>query len=356
MINPLYRILRTVGGMLAVLALACLWRMLDSHGVFTSVAPGFSGTCHAVASPSGPEDIVIDRAKKIAFLSAMDRIAFAKGKPSAGDGIYSYNYAVPGAKPVKLASTPKDFHPHGIALTRSADGKLALLAINHLAAGGNAIDIFAVEYDGGQVRLTETGRIASALLISPNAIAALDADHFYVGNDHTSTGVLGRWLDDNLVLPRANVLYFDGAKLKIAVKGLNFPNGAAFSPDGKYLYVPQGYGRALEIFERDLFSGQLKEVQRIAIASNLDNADVAPDGTVWIAGHPKAYAMAEFKKDPSKLAPSQVFRLAPGSDKPELVYADLGEQISGSSVGAVEGKTLLIGAPFGKKILSCTMP
>src|SRR6185437_14190447 len=41
-------------------------------------------------------------------------------------------------------------------------------------------------------------------------IAAVDRERFYIANDHGSTTALGRALDDYLVLPRANLLYFDG--------------------------------------------------------------------------------------------------------------------------------------------------
>ena len=355
--NPWRRITVTAGAVLFVALVALVYRHLESHGVFTTVTPFFRGTCRTVASATGPEDIAIDAKDKIAFVSAMDRYARAKGKASPGDGLYVYAYLDPSAKPVKLSGTPADFHPHGISLHRGADGTLILMAINHRLAGDNSVDIFQVQVEAGQAKLTEVGSIAGGQLVSPNDVAAGGPDRFYVVNDHTSKSALGRWLDDNLVLPRANILYFDGMKFSVVAEGLNFPNGAALSADGRFLYVPQAYPRTLLTYERNPFSGTLKQVGVLDIPSNLDNADVAADGSVWVGSHPKAYAMADFRADPSKPAPSEIFRVAVQNGVPRaatLIYANMGGEIGGSSVGAMSDGHLLIGSPLDRKILNCT--
>ena len=359
MIKLWYRIATVLAVIVLVVVLAGAARMLESHGVFTTVTPGFAGSCQAVKSPTGPEDIAIDRQTKIAFISATDRLALKRGNPSSGDGLYSYDTAKPGAAPSKLAGTPPDFHPHGISLYRAPDGRLTLMAINHRQNGANSIDIFSVEFSGGKIGLTEVGSIGSGLLTSPNAMAAVDEDHFYVVNDHVTKGVLGRWLDDNLVLPRTNILYFDGTKFRIVVEGLNFPNGAAVSKDGRYLYVTESYPRTLLTFERAPFIGQLKEANALAIPSNLDNANLDAEGNIWIGSHPKAFAMAAYRSDPTKPAPSVVYKVAVKDGIPqsyEQVYADMGSGIGASSVGAVVDGHLLIGSPFDDKILNCTLP
>jgi arylesterase / paraoxonase len=355
-VNPWARIAITAGAVLFVALAACTWRLLASHGVFTTVTPFFHGTCRTVATAVGPEDIAIDARDKIAFVSATDRVARAKGTPSPRDGLYAYAYLDAAAKPVKLGGTPADFHPHGISLHRAADGTLTLMAINHRLAGDNSVDIFQVRFEAGQAKLYEVGSITGGQLVSPNDVAAVDQDRFYVVNDHASRTQLGRWLDDNLVLPRANILYFDGMKFAVVADGLNFPNGAALSSDGRFLYVPEAYARTLLTFERNPFSGQLKQVGVLDIPSNLDNADVAADGSVWVGSHPKAYAMAAFRGDPSKPAPSEIFRAGVQNGVPRdatLIYANMGGQIGGSSVGATADGHLLIGSPLDRKILNC---
>ncbi|MDE1939104.1 MAG: SMP-30/gluconolactonase/LRE family protein [Alphaproteobacteria bacterium] len=358
-INPWIRMAVTAGAVLVVALAAGTYRMLDSHGAFTHVTPGFNGTCETVRGVVGPEDIAIDRQAKLAFVSAMDRAARAKGKSAPQDGLYSYDYLQPGAHLVKLAGTPADFHPHGISLYRAPDGSLTLMAINHRMSGSNTVDIFSVTVAGGVAKLAEVGSIGSGMLISPNAVAAVDQDRFYVVNDHTSKTKLGRWLDDNLVLPRADVLYFDGVKFAEVVTGLNFPNGAALSPDGKYLYVTEAYPRTLLTFERNPFFGQLKQVNALSIPSNLDNARVAADGSLWLGSHPDSFKMDAFRSDPSKPAPSEIFRVSVANGIPQSatpVYVNMGSQIGGSSVGAVADGHLLIGSPIDTKILNCKLP
>ena len=69
-------------------------------------------------------------------------------------------------------------------------------------------------------------------------------------------------------------------------------------------------------------------------------------------------AMARYRDDAAKPAPSQVFRVALADGIPQsatLVYADPGEQIGGASVAAVAGRRMLIGAPWDDKILDCRM-
>ncbi len=354
--RPAARAAITAGSIVLVAMIALGFRTLNALGVFTDVTPGFSGTCSAISGIAGPEDIAIDEKSGLVFVSALDRRAKARGKPSAQDGIYAL--PLNGAPHLlKLSGTPVDFHPQGISLVRGADGSLTLMAINHRSDGSNSVEIFDVKTQGS-LRLSEVGNIESRELVSPNAIAALDRDRFYVTNDHTSTSDLGRALDDLLVLPRANVLYFDGTVFRIAAENLNFPGGAALSPDGNYLYVTESFNRRLATYERGALSGSLKSVGTLAIPSGLDNLRFDAAGNLWVGSHPKALAMAAFRADPSKPAPSEIFRVTLTDGIPQsasAVYTNLGGQIGGASVAAVTGHRLLIGSPLDDKILDCTM-
>jgi arylesterase/paraoxonase len=255
----------------------------------------------------------------------------------------------------KLAGTPSDFHPHGISLYRAPDGTATLMAINHRSDGRHSVDIFTVK---SPTALEETGSIQGGQLVSPNAVAALDSQRFYVTNDHASETHFGRQLDDDLVLPRANVLYFDGNFFRVAANDLAFPSGAALSPDGRYLYVGEAYGRRLTTYERSQLSGALTEVSELAIPTNLDNLRLGADGVLWVGSHPKAFAMTAWRGDASKPAPSQIFKVTLKDGIPQsatAVYGNLGGEIGGSSVGAVSGHRLLIGSPFDDHILDCAM-
>lgn len=356
--RPVIRAAVTAGSILLVGALALTARTLTAYGVFTDLTPGFAGTCSAVPTASGPEDIAIDETLGVAFLSAFDRRAQARsGKPSASDGLYVLPLKGE-ATPRRLAGTPSDFHPHGISLARTPDGKLTLMAINHRADGSQSVDIFTVTGQGSALRLEETGSIQSGELISPNAVLALDASRFYVTNDHGSRTHLGRQLDDLLVLPRANILYFDGNMFHVVANRLAYPSGLAIAPDGRFVYATQAYARRLTAFTRNEISGGLEEAGALDIPSNLDNLRFDALGNLWVGSHPKAFAMATFRADPSKPAPSQIFQVKllqglPVSATP--IFTDLGGKIGGASVAAVSGKTMLIGSPLDSHILNCRM-
>jgi hypothetical protein len=347
--GPLERAAITAAAVLLTAALYATWRMLDSHGVFTTVTPGFAGTCRTVKTPAGPGDIVFDG--NLAIVAAMDR----RVRANPSDGLYLYDPAKPEAGLVKLGGTPADFHPSGLGLYRAPDGTRTLMVINQRLSGAFSIDLF--ERDGSALK--ETGSIESGLLVSPSAIAPFDAQSFYVVNDHMSKTSFGRWLDDTFALQRSDVLYFDGIKFLEVAKNLNFPSGVALSPDGSHLYVAEAYARQLASFERNPFSGQLTVVGTLAIPSNLAKISLGPDGQLWLASQPKAFAMAAWRDDPQKLAPSEIFRVQIIGGIPQtatLLYANGGDEISGSSVAAVANGHLLIGSPYGKKLLDCKLP
>lgn len=355
--RPAVRAATTAGAILVAVTIGIAVRTLYIYGVFTNVTPGFAGRCTAVGGIDGPEDIAIDGTSGLAFISAFDRRARAAGRSASQDGLYVLSLG-DATHLTRLAGTPADFHPHGISLLRDADG-LVLMAINHHADGTNSVEVFDVKLGGNAVLLSETGNIESRELVSPNAIAAVDRERFYIANDHGSTTALGRALDDYLVLPRANLLYFDGTVFRVVAQHLAFPSGLALSPDGHFLYATEANARRLDTFTRQPVSGALDETGTLDIPSNVDNLRFDSAGNLWVGSHPKALAMAAFRADPKKPAPSEIFKVTLASGIPQFaepIYTNDGGQIGGSSVAAVSGKTMLIGSPLDDRILVCRLP
>jgi len=355
--RPATRAAITAVSVVAIVALALGAHTLTAFGVFSDVTPGFSGTCNAIEGVRGAEDIVIDKTLGVALISATDRRALLGGKASAQDGLYVLKLNGP-SRLTKLSGTPSDFHPHGISLVRGSDGTLTLFAINHHGDGTSSIASFDVAMKDGEISLHEIGSIESGELVSPNAIAAVDRVRFYVTNDHTSKTALGRTLDDWLILPRANVLYFDGAVFRVVAARLNTPAGVVLSPDGRFLYVSEAFNRRLDTYARHDFSGALDSLGSLAMSSNLDNLRFDDKDRLWVGSHPKRFAMGAFFANPSNPAPSEVFRVTLSDGVPQAatpVYSDLGQSIGGASVAAVLGQRLLIGSPLDAKILDCTM-
>ena len=355
--RPAARAAITAGVVLFVAIVGLVVRTLDAGGAFSSLTSGFSGTCRNIAGISGAEDLQIDASDGLVFFAATDWRA-PGGHGSSKDGLYTLSLAHPDVGFTKLAGTPHDFHPHGLSLFRAADGKLTLMVINHQASGDQAVEIFDVAVASGAAKLTARGHIEGGELISPNDLVAVGPEQFYVTNDHTSRTALGRMIETYAVLPRANVVYFDGTYFRVAAQGLQVANGINISPDGKYLYVAETSGRSLKTYQRDPFSGALMQVGDLSIASGLDNIDVAADGRLWVAGHPSQFETLAARGDRSKRAGSQIFVVDTNGGLPtsvRSVYANAGDEISGASVGAVTGKTLFIGSPLDDKILECTL-
>lgn len=347
--NPWLRMALTAGSVVIVLLVAASWRFLASHGVFTPVKAVSSGDCRAIAGLNGPGDIAVDAADKLAF------IAVAGRTPSQKDGLYTYAYGKGGAVPVKAAGQSGDFHPVAISLVRDG-GVTMLMAINRRSTGDYAVDVFEVQVQNGAIKLSEVGAVSGDLLADPADIAAVDRARFYIVNRHGTRTALGRWLDDAFGLPRAEVIYFDGARFLPVAKQLVEPSGVAVSAGGSHVYVTENAGRMVLAFTRNPFSGQLQNAGSLAIDSGLEKVDVGPDGGLWIAAQPKAFAVGDFRRDPSKPAPSQVFRVTIEAGKPQSAMLMLsGKQIGAATAAAVADHTLLVGSTLDDKMLACNL-
>ena len=159
-------------------------------------------------------------------------------------------------------------------------------------------------------------------------------------------------------LRRSNVLFYNGSEFVQAASGIGYANGINVSPDGRLLYVCSITGGALHVYDRDPESGRLAHREEIDLDTGVDNIEVEPDGDLWIGAHPQLLTTMKHYENPRTPSPSQVLHLTPragGGYDVEEVYLDTGDEISASSVAAVRGNRLLIGAIFEAKFLDCRM-
>jgi arylesterase/paraoxonase len=332
-------------------------RWLTAAGVFTSVTPLSPNICQPIARLQGPEDFEVDAAHDAIIVSSTNRRA-PKAAPDPRDGLYVLKLSDPRAAPVKLtAGVPKDFHPHGISLYRAPNGDEILMAINHHSSGTHAVEIFGLSYENGAAKLVPHASIAGGLLVSPNDLFAVGPDRFYVTNDHATKTALGRFAEDYLIWPQADLLYFDGTSFRISVQRMAFPNGIYVAPDGTHLYVTLAGERRIIAFSREPFFGSLKEIGSLSIPAQLDNISADAQGRLIVAGHPSLLGDSRFRRDPASPSPSEVFRVTLDKDGVptgyETIFADPGRLIGASSTAAMVGKWLLISSVLDDKMLEC---
>jgi arylesterase/paraoxonase len=328
-------------------------QLLYAAGQFKTLEPHFAGRCTPVAGLLGPEDLTIHPRTGIAYIAAADCRSVFGGGPGRG-AIYAYDLKA--ASPRLLNLTPgadEDFRPHGLSLWVGDDGLDVLYVINH-AGDRHTIEV----YDFVSTKLVHRETLSDPLLMTPNDLVAVGRDRLYVTNDHANAAGLARTLEDYPRRSISTVVYYEGERFTVAASGIRYPNGINVSPDGRTLYVASTTGGDVFLFRIDPDSGRLEARGSIEIGSGVDNVEVDEAGDLWIGAHPKLLTFVQHAGDASRLAPSHIVRVgAPDSDAllVEEVFLSVGDDLSGSSVGAVWGNRLLIGAVFDDHILDCRM-
>jgi hypothetical protein len=347
---------RRLGRALAMLAIVALIsatvRGLWSNGVFSAVKTGFFGSCKVAGDLPGVQDAEI--ANGMMFLS----VGSARG-PNAADGIYALPLS--GGSPHKLAGAPADFHPRGIGLYRTPDGKgLFLMAVNRRSSGRFSIDSFEVTNPAVAPVLMAEGTIEGGLLINPQDVAVASPSTFYVANGTASKNPLIHALQTYGILSGGNVLYFNGMSFSQVADGLYGTRSLALAPGGSHLIVGGLLSRSLTSFSREPFTGALTEAGNLNLPAGPEKLSVDGQGELLVGAHANLLDWRAFTADPHRRAPSQIFRVALSGGVPqqveqvEQVYGNDGGEIAGASVGVSVGKRLLIGSSLDSKLLDCT--
>ncbi len=340
----------------AVLVAAVVLDFLRHGGQFKTLKPHFAGTCTAVPMEASAEDIQLDRARGLAYLSYLDRRGQVEGRPVLGTVmLLDLNLAEPRPRPA-LASDPPLFRPHGMSLYRAGDGSQRLFVISHPPGAAHTVEIFEQAATGA---FAPVRTVRDPLLLDPNAIVAAGPEQFYVANDSGATNGFARATELLFRRGLSQVVYFDGRSMRAVASGLESASGIAMSPDGSRVYVSETSGNRIAVFSRNAASGDLALLEHVELGSAPDNINVDADGSVWIAAHAKVLALGLHFGDARRLAPTQLFRFRPeakGAGRLVEVYLDGGERISAGSVGAVFNRQLLIGSITERKILQCHLP
>ena len=329
------------------LIIAFIIKSVYDAGEFKKIIPFSRYSCNQIGTIPGPEDIVMDYSKGIAYISSDDRRAFAKGNKINGSiFIYDVNH-----KTLKRMGSnfAFEFHPHGIDLL-TVKNKQFLYSINH-RSNGQFIEKFEIKGDTlHHIKSIEN----QALMFSPNDLVMLSEDVFYVTNDHGNRTAFGRSLEDYLQLSRSYVLLYDGSAFSIKVKNIKYANGIALSPDNKKLFVASPVGRCIKVYtiEKDY---NIKLLYTIECNTGVDNIAFDNKGILWAGCHPKLLTFVRHSLNEDVLAPSEIIKITFNNDsyKKETVIYDDGSLIQSSTVAVCYNNNLLVGSVFDTHILDC---
>jgi len=332
--------------------------------------------CSRVSDGVGLEDITV--VGELAFLSGDHRLGWRKyafqtpggafnrtriAEAEQQGSIYVFNTSDSDAKlvPLKLVGfTGLDFHPQGISLLNNNESSW-LLAVNH-RRDFDAVEIFEVKLES--MELIHLRTVSDPLFLSLEDVLAIGPDpySFYVTNRQMSLpGSFMQVFEVASRRPWSYIGYCDSFNpCTKVVDGIAFANGIGQSPDGETLYISSTMDRTIQVYDRNLSSNALSFRTAIYTNSGCDNIEVDPvTGDVFTACHPKLISFYKHTLDSTELSPSQVLRLhfdnVTAEWKLEEVFLSLGQHISGSSVAAIQGSTILIGSVFTEGFLKCEL-
>ena len=333
---------------IGLFALNAVWQ----SGSFKTIVNSFAGTLQKVDNIVGAEDITIDQTTGVAFLSSDDRWAKMLKKQATKGAIYTLNLNDSILHPLSITAhfADEDFHPHGISLYKTPEGKKMLFVVNHKQSE-NTIEIFEYKNDS----LIHLKTVSDALLISPNDVVGVGENAFYCTNDHNEKASKWRSIKDLLTIGTGNVCYFDGQKMyRTSIEGIKYANGINTSIDGKKLYLASTSGKKILFYDRDIMTGQLTQYAELNTNTGVDNIELDTNGNLLVGCHPQMLKFISHAKDGNKLSPSEIIRikmLSNGHFEQKTIYINDGSEISASSVGAIYKDKLLIGPVFQNHIV-----
>jgi sugar lactone lactonase YvrE len=207
-------------------------------------------------------------------------------KPDGGQALYTG----------QTADLPEGLRPNGIAL--EADGSFLLANLG--------------SETGGVWRLCRDGQVSAFWTkIDGRPIAPSN----YLVRDHlgrlwltVSTTVVPRSLDYRSDSSSGFIAVMDEKGARIVADGLGFTNECQISPDGRWLYANETYGRRLSRFalHADASLGPKEVIYEFGAGQFPDGLAFDAEGQVWIAG----------------VISNQLMRIDPSNGRCEIVLSE----------------------------------
>lgn len=332
------RIVVLVWIVVGVIILTTLFRSLTAIGLFTFGSEVSPGACRPIPL-AGAGALAYESKSRTLFIATQPR------DPAASGGLY----ALPAGqtRPIRLAGTPRDFHPIALSIGYELGGEPTLAVVDRKAGDRVAVELYNVTFDANGAKLVHQSSIQSGLARRGQGIAPLGNSRFFLTANPMSSDLMA-WADRWLVLGRAYLLFYNGDVYRQALSGISDPSAVAVSADGQHVYVASRAERRLLAFSRESFTGTLTELESLSLPLRPEQISIDANNVLWVAGPTRL---------PELSGASRVVRVFLGSDgvpqNPETVYG--GEGITAATAAAKGENQLFIGSFRDEKMLSCDL-
>lgn len=311
-----------------------------STGYFREIEPQIPGEVIQSINLPGVEDMQVSYKDSFLLLTSDDRAARRDGHARQGH-IYLIDLKDTTFFPICLTNDLNiPFYPHGINMFRQGHKSYRVFVINH-AGEEESIEVFDL-IDTTLMHLTS---LKDESLVHPNDIVALDAERFYVTNDHRYLTGWQRLAEDYLGLALSNVVYYDGANWQEVANQIAYANGINYDMKQNLLFVASPRHFLIKVYHIE-FDRSLTWIEDIPCQTGVDNIEFDQDGKLWIGCHPSLLTFAAYAKGKKPLSPSEIISIVykgKGDYSQESVFLDDGQLISAATVASVFGKWLFIG-------------
>ena len=242
---------------------------------------------------------------------------------------------------------PAALSPHGIHLSRGADGRMMVLAVNH--GDTESVQAYDLAERGGALQLTWRGCV----------------DNPYNFNDVAATadGFIGTHQFDKAQGegPEGERFLFSGAITGYAVRWSRstgyrkifgteaaLPNGITVSRDGRTAWMAVTAGRAVRKIDLDHDA----QVAEAALPMAPDNLSWTADGRLLVTGADDVHRLATCATaSPHCQAPFAVAEIDPATLNSRVIFRHDGSLLLGASVAIVAAHTLYLGSFAGDHLL-----
>lgn len=328
-----------------------LFSLLVFLNCLAQVKPIPLSNCNQLTTAPGPEDFAFDKDSGILYISSHNR------RNEAENGFLftvNLNDKDQSLKKVDIVY-PKDFRPHGISFVNTSLGKkLYIVSHTKRKEDPHTLEVFNLEKNN--IRFEKT--LYDPALIHPNDVFVFNDGRILVSNDMVSSSKFTEFLLLLFKIKTGHIAYFDKTSWTTFDTKVVFANGIHVRNEAgkEMIYLADTVNE--KILKLELLTGknkpELNLVKEIQLDTGPDNFLEDDNGRLIFAAHKSGVQFLKHASSKTNLSPSQIFILDK-EDKLTEIYANVGDQISGSSSGFIYKNKLYIAQVFEPFLLKCDL-